>query len=138
VLSITYCFAKLCTELEIYNACKRNKELLDIQIQSIQANLVLVFSDPVIHSLYDNKLLGVDRNSKYIIQTNEKGEMIINLRHPNYLRDWSYDEIYETFIILYGHLCKRNNTTHNNLFRVMSADSTQHQKLFLYCATYPA
>lgn len=116
--------------MEIYNSCNRNKELLDIQIQSIQANLILLFSDPVIHSLYDNRLLGsgFDRNSKYVVHTNESGQVIMNLRHPNYLRDWSYDEIYETYMILYRHLCVANNTTHNNRFGVMAADPTQHQQ----------
>ncbi len=101
--------------MDIYNSCNRNREVLNIQIQSIEANLILVFSDPVIHSIYDNKLLGtgLDRNSKYVVHANEKGQKIMHLRHPNYLKDWSYDEIYETFIILYGHLNDAANTTHN-------------------------
>ena len=71
--------------MEIYNACKRNRELLDIQIQSIQANLVLIFSDPVIHSLYDNKLLGVDRNSNKI-----PGEHLTG-----------YSNVYLTFLLIF-------------------------------------
>jgi len=92
--------------MEIYNGGVRNKEIIELQINSILPNLILVFSNPVIHCLYDNKILGdgIDRNTKYKIQTNTKGQNIIYMNHPSYLTDWGYEAIYETFQILYKSL----------------------------------
>jgi hypothetical protein len=92
--------------MEIYNGGVRNKKIIDLQISSIAANLIIVFSNPVIHFLYDYKLLGdgIDRHTKYKIQTNTAGQKIIYMNHPSYLTDWGYEGIYATFQILYNSL----------------------------------
>ncbi|MBY0534898.1 MAG: hypothetical protein K2P88_03530 [Chitinophagaceae bacterium] len=100
---------------EIYNAGTRNKNIIELQIDSIAPDLIIVFSNPVIHCLYDNKILGdgIDRHTKYKIQINSAGQKIIYMNHPSYLADWGYERIYETFRILYKGLCDNTNTTHN-------------------------
>lgn len=93
--------------MDIYNNGSRNKKIIELQIESIAPDLIIVFSDPVIHCLYDNKILGegIERDTKYVIQTNLKGQKIICMTHPAYVRDWGYESIYQKFQILYEALC---------------------------------
>lgn len=101
--------------MEIYNGGIRNKDIIELQINSIAPDLIIVFSNPVIHCLYDNKILGngIDRQTKYKIQTNSAGQKMIYMNHPSYLTDWGYEGIYETFQILFKSLCSQTNTTYN-------------------------
>ena len=92
-------------EVEIYNCCKINKEILQLQIDSICPDLIIAFSDPVINGLIDNSILETNvQRKKYLMQSNSMGQKIMFMRHPSYFRDWTYDEIYETYLILYASL----------------------------------
>jgi hypothetical protein len=98
-------------EVEIRNAGKRNKEIIELQIQSIAPDLIIAFSYPVIDSLYDNKLLGdglkprSQEETMFKIQTNTNGQRIFYMTHPSYPVDWaSYESMYDLFQILYTSL----------------------------------
>ena len=88
---------------EIYNHARKNEEILKLQIESIHPDLMIICSDPVFNSLSDMELLGngIKSNMKYKIQKNEKGQFIIQVNHPSYIRDWGYNGIHETFEIIY-------------------------------------
>jgi hypothetical protein len=98
--------------MEIYNGGNRNKNIIELQINSIAPTLIIVFSNPVIHCLYDNKILGdgINRHTKYKIQTNSAGQKMIYMNHPSFITDWGYKGIYETFQILHKSLSDKTNT----------------------------
>lgn len=91
---------------EIYIQAKKNKLILQKQIESIAPDLIIACSDPVFYSLYDEKLLGngLVRNKKYAIQVNEAGQKIIHVSHPSYFRHWGYNGLFKTYKTIYHSL----------------------------------
>lgn len=96
---------------EIYSHARKNEEILKLQIDSIHPDVMIVCSDPVFNSLSDMGLLGVGikSNMKYKIQKNDSGQLVIQVNHPSYIRDWGYGGIYETFEILYDSIVQLKN-----------------------------
>lgn len=90
---------------EIYSSGCKNKDILRLQIQSIRPHFIIVCSDPVWDCVYDNDLAGEEiEEKKWTVQVNELGQRVIHVSHPNYLVDWSYESIYETYKIIYNSL----------------------------------
>ncbi|MDI9311959.1 MAG: hypothetical protein QM535_17230 [Limnohabitans sp.] len=89
---------------EIVEAVTRNRVVLEKQIQTINPELIIVASEAVKNGVVDTKLLGegIESSEWYKIYRNTKGQKVFFVKHPSYLTDWSYDETYETFEILFN------------------------------------
>lgn len=88
---------------EIYEHSLKNKEVLKLQIDSTKPDLIIVFGDPSFDSLMKTRLLGegIKTKRKKQMQINNLGQMVIQVNHPGYFRDWGYDGIYKTFENIY-------------------------------------
>jgi len=84
---------------DIYKHAQLNKEILKLQLQSIDPDLMIVCSAPVFNSLFDMNLLGenIQRGKKYKLQKNKSGKFVIEVAHPSYYRDWSYGGLYRIY-----------------------------------------
>jgi hypothetical protein len=91
---------------EIYNSGCKNKDILQLQINSIKPHFIIVCSDPVINCTFDMGVIGgkIDKTKKWQVQINELGQKIIHVSHPNFLTDWGYDGIFETYQIIFKSL----------------------------------
>ncbi len=89
---------------EITEAINKNRVVLEKQLSIIEPQLIIVASQSVKNGLLDSKLLGegIEGDDWYNIYKNNKNQIIFFVRHPSYFRDWSYDETYATFEILYN------------------------------------
>lgn len=86
---------------EVYRHAKSNKHILQKQIEITCPDIILILSNVAFDSLHDMELLGkVEKNKKLKMQTNEYGQMILQLDHPSLW--WSYESIYENFEYLYN------------------------------------
>lgn len=94
---------------EIYESGCKNQDILRLQIESIKPHFIIVCSDPVFECVYDNSLVGEKIEfKKWSVQTNEFGQKVIYVSHPNYLTDWGYESLYETYGLIYNSLNSSN------------------------------
>ena len=91
---------------EIIEAVSRNRVVLENQLNLINPELIIVASESVKNGLIETKLLGdgIEESEWYKIYRNNKGQIVFFVKHPSYFQDWSYDETYATFEILYNEL----------------------------------
>ncbi len=88
---------------EILKHARKSEEVLKLQISSTKPDLIIVFGQPSFDSLIEMGLLGegVKRKRKMKMQKNHLGQMVTQVSHPGYLRDWGYDGMYKTFENIY-------------------------------------
>ena len=100
-------------ETEIYNSAFRNKEVLFKQVNSINPDLMIVCGDSAFNGLCDIELFGkeIQKGKKWQIQKNNIGQRIIHVSHPSYLKDWSYEEMYYTFELMFDSITNPNSLT---------------------------
>ncbi|MGN6638407.1 MAG: hypothetical protein ACTHJ8_05810 [Mucilaginibacter sp.] len=93
---------------KIYKSCFDNKELLQLQIDSIAPDLIIVCGNVVINGLRDAKLLGDDLlTTKNIVQTNKLGQKVIFVNHPSHYGSWGYKSIYALYETIYEEILEK-------------------------------
>lgn len=93
---------------EIIEAIDKNRVVLEKQLNTIKPQLIIVASQSVKNGLLNSKLLGegIEGDKWYNIYKNNENQIIFFVRHPSYFKDWSYDETYATFEILFDEFNK--------------------------------
>jgi hypothetical protein len=84
---------------EIYSHAKRNKDVIQMQIEILSPDILILCGDPVADSLLHMNLLGegIHKIHRNTVCKNDKGQIIIKISHPGTIKGWGYDGIYEKY-----------------------------------------